>query len=403
MMKTDTIRRSLFFVGLSLIISLAMTSCHSRKAQGGEQGSAKVAADTLKLDYARGFRVYTIANGIRLVEISDPSAKQQKEPYRLALIPKGVSAKDVPDEYNVHITVPVKSIIPMSTQYLSHLIALGALDQVTAITSVRHLQNKEVKRRIKNGQIARIGYEGSFDIETVLSVKPDLIFLSPFKKGGYDALKQTGVPLVPILLFKEQTPLGQAEWIKFFALFVGKEKQADEWFNKVRDNYNSLKALAAKADERPTVFSGEQRNGSWFVMGSRSYLAQLLRDAGARYLPENDLSTGGHPIDYESLLKIAAHADYWRLLKGYPGTFSYEALKKMDARSVNFDAFKNHKVVYCNMATSGYHEWASIHPDWLLADYVYAFHPEFLPHHHPRFYAVLPADPSPSSHTAYGK
>ena len=36
--------------------------------------------------------------------------------------------------------------------------------------------------------------------------------------GGYDAMRETGIPLVPHLGYKEMTPLGQAEWIKFIGM-----------------------------------------------------------------------------------------------------------------------------------------------------------------------------------------
>jgi iron complex transport system substrate-binding protein len=389
MMHTSSFRSAFSAWFPVLILVTILSSCQTRSGHKTATSKVVVSGDTLELKYAKGFRVRTIRYGIRLVDIADPTDKHKQEPYRLALVPRGVSVQEVPDDYSIHITVPVKRVLPMSTEFLSHFIALDAIDYVTAITSVRHLKNKEVNERVKQGRIARIGYEGSFDLETVLAARPDLVFISPFKKGGYDVIRQAGVPLVPVLLFKEQTPLGQAEWIKFFALFIGKEQQADRWFSEVARQYNFLKKLASRTSQRPTVFAGELRNSSWFIMGSRSYLAEMIRDAGARYIPDNDESTGGHPIDYEALLRMAAHADYWRLLKSYPGKFSYQALQEMDTRTVNFDAFRRHKVVYCNMGSSGYHEWASIRPDWLLADFIYAFHPNLLPRHHPRFYAVL--------------
>ena len=59
-----------------------------------------------------------------------------------------------------------------------------------------------------------------------MSINPDVIFISPFKRGGYDAMRETGIPLVPHLGYKEMTPLGQAEWIKFIGMFiVGKQRR----------------------------------------------------------------------------------------------------------------------------------------------------------------------------------
>jgi len=37
----------------------------------------------------------------------------------------------------------------------------------------------------------------------IMSVNPDVIFISPFKRGGYDAMREVGIPLVPHLGYNE--------------------------------------------------------------------------------------------------------------------------------------------------------------------------------------------------------
>ena len=83
-----------------------------------------------------------------------------------------------------------------------------------------------MNRQLESGKTVKIGIEGNFDNEAVMSMNPDLILISPFKRGGYEALKDVGIPLVPHLGYKEMTPLGQAEWIKFVGLLCGMEKEA---------------------------------------------------------------------------------------------------------------------------------------------------------------------------------
>ena len=77
--------------------------------------------------------------------------------------------------------------------------------------------------------------EGNFDTELILAAHPEVIFISPFKRGGYDAIKETGITLIPHLGYKELTPLGQAEWIRFVGLFIGKEHEADS----IGDGYHA--------------------------------------------------------------------------------------------------------------------------------------------------------------------
>lgn len=78
-----------------------------------------------------------------------------------------------------------------------------------------------MQRQVDEGLTRRIGIEGNFDNEVIMSINPDLMLISPFKRGGYDAVKDIGIPLVPHLGYKEMTPLGQAEWTSLSAYYWG--------------------------------------------------------------------------------------------------------------------------------------------------------------------------------------
>ena len=231
--------------------------------------------------------------------------------------------------------------------------------------------------------------EGEFDTELVMAANPDVIFISPFKRGGYDAIKETGITLIPHLGYKELDPLGQAEWIKFVALFLGLEHEADSVFSGIEHRYNDLKLRAGAVKTRPTVFSGEMHGGNWYAVGGRNHLAQLFRDAGADYIFHGD-ETGGVNIEYEQMYATAANADYWRILNSFKGDFTYEALRQSEPRNALFAAFRNHHVIYCNMRQTPYYELSPVQPDIILADLIAIFHPDLMPHDYtPTFYRLL--------------
>ena len=158
--------------------------------------------------------------------------------------------------------------------------------------------------------------------------------------------------------------MGQAEWIKFISLFIGKEKEANDVFDGIVARYTALKEKAAKVSVRPVVFSGEMHGGNWFAVGGRNYLAKMFEDAGADYVMKDNPSSGGVNMEYEKLYSIAADADYWRILNSFPGEFSYEALKASDPRNADFKAFQKKQVIYCNMQQSPYYEIAPVEPDY---------------------------------------
>ena len=406
-------RHFLLFPLLIPAIVLALAACGRSPRPAGNADSALVVIDTLELHYARGFRVRTLANGVRLVDVADPQADEDRMPvsYHFALMP--TDSAPVPSSYTpVH--VPIDRTIVMTMLQLSNFTALEALDVVRGITGTKNLFNKDVRARVDDGRIVKIGMEGNFDTELILAAQPEVIFISPFKRGGYDAIKETGITLIPHLGYKELHPLGQAEWVKFVGLFLGKEHEADSLFAQIEERYNGLKektqSLSAERGEAgamkssgnetlpptggageglPTVFSGEMHGGNWYAVGGRSALAQLFRDAGADYVIKDE-NTGGVNIEFEQLYAAAAEADYWRILNSYPGDFSYEALEASEPRNKLFRAFRERKVIYCNMKQTPYYELSPMQPDVLLADLIAIFHPALMPQdYQPTFYQLL--------------
>jgi len=372
-----------------LVAVLMLTACAGGQRQQKADDEATSDSTTLTTRYAEGFKVRQIAKGIRLVDISDPQRDEDTHDYHFALVSRDADAEGVPADYTV-IRVPIERCIVMTSLQLSGFIALDALDRVSGITSTKSLKNEEVKQLVKDGKIVKIGIEGQFDAELIMAARPDIIFISPFKRGGYEALTESGITLVPHLGYKETSALGQAEWVRFLGMFLGMEQEANDYFNGVEQRYNELKQKTADIPQRPTVMSGEMHGGQWYAVGGRNSLAQMFRDAGADYILKDNDDTGGVNLDFEEHYQKAAKADYWRILNAYDGEFSYKALQESDSRYADFRPFKEHKVIYCNMKQTAYYEQAPMHPDQLLSDFVFAFHPELMPQdYQPVFYRLL--------------
>lgn len=371
-------------------ICAAVLVCCSCRQHTPSGGSSDVSADSVNGPrYAKGYTVKTLPDGVRLVDVADPQKDKDRMPatYHFALVPKNVKAT-LPEGYT-EVRVPIDRTIVMTMLQLSNFTALDAHDVVKGITGTKNLFNKDILRRVKEGGIVKIGMEGDFDPELILAANPQVIFISPFKRGGYDVIQETGITLIPHLGYKELDPLGQAEWIKYVAMFIGKEKEADKLFAEIEQRYLELKQKVAATKERPTVFSGEMHGGNWYAVGGKNHLAQIFRDAGAEYVMK-DNNTGGVPIEYEKMYATAANADYWRILNSFPGDFSYDALKASEPRNALFKAFKDHHVIYCNMKETPYYETSPVSPDVVLADLVAIFHPELMPaDYQPTYYHLL--------------
>lgn len=371
-------KETFYFIFLSALLCACTGKNASQSAS--DNADATDSLVTVHVKYATEFSVQDSA-GIRLVHVGKHD--------RFALVHN--NDVTVPDGYT-KILVPIQRTICMTSLQLSNFTILNAHNVVKGITGTKNLFNEDILARVKDGRIVKIGMEGEFDTEMVLAANPDIIFISPSKRGGYDAIKETGITLVPHLGYKELDPLGQAEWIKFVGMFIGKEREANEVFAGIEQRYNELKAkcqqLTAK-NQIPTVFSGEMHYGTWHAVGGKNYLAQIFRDAGADYVI-NDDETSGENLEFEQMYALAAKADYWRILNSFPGEFSYEALRASEPRNELFQAFKQKKVIYCNMKQQAYYEIIPVQPDVLLKDFVAIFHPELVePDYKPRYYQLL--------------
>jgi iron complex transport system substrate-binding protein len=369
-----------------IIVTVAVMMACSGQSGKVADADSQDSVISMEVKYATFFNVRDSA-GVRLVDIG------RKDHFAL------VRSDDAPvPEGYTKVRVPIKSTICMTALQLSNFTVLQAHDVVKGITGTKNLFNKDIRQRVKDGSIVKIGMEGEFDTELILAANPDVIFISPSKRGGYDAIKETGITLVPHLGYKELDPLGQAEWVKLVGMFIGKEREATVLFDSVEQRYNELKSKvqsstakdqSSKSQNLPTVTSGEMHYGTWHAVGGKNYLAQIFRDAGARYVIDDD-ETSGENLEFEKMYALAANADYWRILNSYPGDFSYDALKASEPRNELFKAFKERKVIYCNMKQQAYYEITPVEPDVLLKDFVAIFHPELVePDYEPKYYRLL--------------
>ena len=379
--------QKLTYIPMLLLLALLFSCGNSQNKPGLNlvMGGTADSAAMIAPQYAKGFNV-KYADNITLLEINDPENKEAEQ-FHFALVDKSFKG-EIPNGYT-RLNIPIKSAICMTSLQLSNFLKLDIPEMVVGITSTRHLHNQKMNQQLKEGKTHKIGIEGNFDNEVIIAINPDVIFISPFKRGGYDAIRNVEIPMIPHLGYKELTPLGQAEWIKVIGLLTGNASIANSTFEAIESRYNNLKSIVDTVKRRPTVFSGEMRGGNWYAVGGRSFLAQLFRDAGGDYFLKENEESGGVTLDYETVYTNAAHADYWRIVNSYEGEYSYNVLKEQDNRYTDFDAWKKHGVIYCNMKEVPFYERMPVEPEVVLADFIHVFHPDVLPNHKPQYYHLL--------------
>lgn len=379
--------QKLTYIPMLLLLALLFSCGNSQNKTGLNlvMGGTADSSAMIAPQYAKGFNV-KYADNITLLEINDPE-NREAEQFHFALVDKSFKG-EIPNGYT-RLNIPIRSAICMTSLQLSNFLKLDIPEMVVGITSTRHLHNQKMNQQLKEGKTHKIGIEGNFDNEVIIAINPDVIFISPFKRGGYDAIRNVEIPMIPHLGYKELTPLGQAEWIKVIGLLTGNASLANSTFEAIESRYNNLKSIVDTVKRRPTVFSGEMRGGNWYAVGGRSFLAQLFRDAGGDYFLKENEESGGVTLDYETVYTNAAHADYWRIVNSFEGEYSYNVLKEQDNRYTDFDAWKKHGVIYCNMKEVPFYERMPVEPEVVLADFIHVFHPDVLPNHKPQYYHLL--------------
>ncbi|MDK7751091.1 ABC transporter substrate-binding protein, partial [Brevibacterium sp. UMB10442] len=118
------------------------------------------------------------------------------------------------------------------------------------------------------GKITDCGESMKPNVEKIITLEPQAIFVSPFENsGGYGRLDKAGVPLIECAEYMETSALGRAEWMKFYGILVGKEKEADSLFNVVKTNYWKLHNLAKKSKLSRSVLPDRKVGSVWYVPG----------------------------------------------------------------------------------------------------------------------------------------
>ncbi len=365
---------------------LLLSGCDYTKDKKTNRLESESKGTNLEIKYAKGFKV-TDFGAYRLVDMQDPVGESSLT-YHYAFVKKGENPTEIPKGYTI-IQTPINKVVCMTALQISNFIKLNAADKIVGISSTRFLFNSIIKQQLKEKKTRKIGIEGNFDNELIMALNPEVILVSPFKKGGYESIRNLGFPLITFLGYKESSPLGQAEWLKFTGMLIGMEDEANRKFTEIEKKYNNLKRKVENVSYRPTVLSGEMHGDNWYVVGGNSYLANIFKDAGAKYFMTNDNESGGFYIDFEQVYLQGANVDFWRVVNSYDGNFSYDIMEKTDSRYADFKAFKNKKVIYCNLREKPFYENTPVEPEVVLADLIKAFHPEQLPTYKPVYYEIL--------------
>ena len=407
--------KKLYILLCGATVALLMAAC-----QGGKTAADDAdAGDTLEMKYAKLLTIVKHGDGEETSDAAEGIDYQYAEAlvanpwkagtmlHRYILIPKGeegdktvamlakrrsTGARCTTDT----VRTPVERSAVFIAPHCQLMYELGCQQAIRGICDLDYINIPDVKKRAAlsgntsaQNTIVNCGSSMAPDIERIIALKPEAILLSPFENsGGYGKLDKLHIPIIEAADYMESSPLGRAEWMKFYGMLFGNEEgksngisgscepKADSLFAKIEKEYLSLKAQAAGYTKGLSILTERKTGNVWYVPGGQSTIGILLKDANARYIFEDDQHSGSLAMSPEQILAKGKQVDIWafkyfggaplsqaQLLQEYDG---YKALA----------AFNRGNIYQVDTSTVPYFELTSFHPELLLREFIILAHGE---------------------------
>ena len=367
------IKQSIYtFILFSLLF---LASCISNKKTSLEVFNQ----DIYTPEYAAGFKILGATNvQSTLIQVFNPwqGAKEVEMSYFISRngeqAPTGFTGPTIP--------AGAKRIVCMSSSYIAMLDALGQVNRIVAVSGIDYVSNPYILAH--KDSIKDMGPEMNYEL--LLGLKPDIVLLygiGDAQTAITDKLKELSIPYIYMGEYLEESPLGKAEWMVVLSELTDSREKGIEIFSEIPKRYLSLKALTESVGQCPTVMFNTPWNDSWVMPSTKSYMAQLVADAGAEYIYKENSSNSSTPIGLETAYGLIQKADYWI---NVGSATSLDELKTVNPKFADAKAVRERTVYNNNLRltpTGGNDYWESavIRPDVVLRDLIHIFHPELVP------------------------
>jgi len=366
-------------IAISLLIVL-LFSCKNEKTK-----STIEVVNTSEIKYAKGFTIQRFKDYTKLI-IKAPY-QNSKETFEYVLTKSKNTA-------NLNaIQTPVNSIVVTSTTHIPMLELLNVEEHLVGFPNTNYISSQKTANLIANGFVKELGNEENINTELLLDLNPDLVvgFSLNSNNKMFATIQKLGIPVILNGDWLEETPLGRAEWIKFFGVLFEKEAKAGSIFNNIEANYLEAKAIALKATHKPSIISGGLFKDIWNLPAGESFEATFLNDANTNYLWKDSKGKGSLSLNIENVFEKGKDADLWISPSYYK---TVEQLATANDMYPKFKAFQNQQIYsYVNKQGKNggivYFELAPARPDLVLKDLIKIAHPELLNEYDFTFYEKL--------------
>ena len=351
----------------------------------GESGQQHVEGDVVPM-HSSSLLTIVECDGYTVVDIADPWSDDVLQRY--LLVPsKNKLPENLPD--GVLLRTPLENVILFSGVHAGLLDELGINDAVRGVCDAQYIYSDAIYAGLAAGVVANCGSSLNVDTEAVMQVSPDALFVLPYENGGFGKLETLGFPFVLCADYMESSPLGCAEWMRFYGRLFGLDAKCDSLFMAVCDEYETLCSAVEGAEIRPKLMCELKSSSAWYIPCGESTMGRMYADAGADYLFSACEGRGSQPLSYEVVLDKAADADVWLFKYNSDIDRTYESLLADFAGYSHFKPFKQRNIYACNTRYRHLFEETAFHPERLLKELVALFHPGLFPDYTLQYYEKI--------------
>lgn len=363
----------LFLIPILLFTLLVTAGC------GGTSTSLleDYTTDIYTPEYASGFEIAGAEHGAStLLTIRNPWQGAQDVQQQIFLAREGENA---PEGFMGQVVrTPVRRVVCLSSSYVAMFDAIGQIRRVVGVSGIDYISNAYINAHKHDGTVSDVGYDTNLNFELIVAQQPDVVLLygvtgeNPTITGK---LSELGIPYIYIGDYVEESPLGKAEWLVVMAEICDDTEHGEAVFVGICDRYNALKQQRSDSTTLKVMLNTPYRD-TWFMPSSRSYMVQLIRDAGGEYIYTGNDSDTSTPIDIEEAYRLAQHADLWLNV----GQFTtMNELKSQNPKFAETPVVRAGRVYNNNRRhtpSGGSDFWESgvVCPDKILADLVSILH-----------------------------
>ncbi len=278
--------------------------------------------------------------------------------------------------------VPFKKIILLNASMAGYIGELHAENLLIGISSPEYIYSERIQSLLKQGKIQNVGSDQKYDIEKIISLKPDVIFTNHIASfdNTYQLLENNGIRVVFLDEYMEQKPLQKTAYLKLFGKLLGKDKEAERMYENVEKNYADLKQLALKAKEKPMVLANEMYGDVWYLPGGKTSTANFISDANADYILKNNTEEKAVTMSFEEVFAKSGTVQYWINVGNHT---SRKEMLSMNPFYRKLNVFNKGKIYVITGKERGqandFFESGVVRSDLVLKDYIKIFHPELLP------------------------